>query len=144
MLDEVEDDHDDHSAHLQPGGSWLGLSFDLGADGNLSRPWLLCIPQSQPWGWFAQPELVGNDNVSWHCIAFVKCKYFQFVLPFACSAVFVTIIVEILSIVLRLLLLSILWTIFMTHDIRMFHKRLLKISSTRWRFSGVSTRWADD
>ena len=65
MLDEVEDDHDDHGAHLQPGGSWLGLSIDLAADGNLSRPWLLCIPQSQPWGWSDQPELVGIiDNVS--------------------------------------------------------------------------------
>ena len=48
MLDEVEDDHDEHGAHLQPGGSWLRLSIDLGDDGNLSRPWLLCIPQSQP------------------------------------------------------------------------------------------------
>ena len=53
-------------------------------------------------------------------IGCIQCQYYQFLLSFACSAVFVIIIVEILSTVLPLLLLSIPWTTFiimdMTHD----------------------------
>ena len=119
--DEVEEDHDevedDHGAHLQ---------VDLGWDSPLT--WLLTAIFLDL-GYYAfhrASHEVGSINQSWLVMAmflnigFEQCKYFQFLLSFACSAVFVIIIVEILSTVLPLLLLSIPWTTFiimdMTHD----------------------------